>query len=144
MKNYVLSFFILFIVVDCLAQKRFRKLTKTESASIKKYKKTIPKKDGCYHVLIMTDQGNMVVKLYNETPLHRDNFIRLVNSRFYEDVLFHRVINGFMVQAGDALQNQAAKFRKMIQLIHIPYPQNSTGNSITKKVRLLPPEWVMM
>ncbi len=107
MKSYVLSFFILFIVVDCLAQKRFRKLTKTESASIKKYKKTIPKKDGCYHVLIMTDQGNMVVKLYNETPLHRDNFISKVKSGFYDSLLFHRVINNFMIQGGDPTSNKA-------------------------------------
>ncbi len=52
-------------------------------------------------VLIETTEGKVIVKLYNETPLHRDNFIRLVKSDFYNGVLFHRVINEFMVQGGD-------------------------------------------
>ena len=52
-------------------------------------------------VLIETSYGNIKVKLYNETPLHRDNFIKLVNEHYYDSVLFHRVINQFMIQAGD-------------------------------------------
>ncbi len=52
-------------------------------------------------VLISTNMGDMVVELYDETPLHRDNFIKLANEGFYEGVLFHRVIKGFMIQAGD-------------------------------------------
>ena len=52
-------------------------------------------------VLIKTDLGDIKVKLYNETPLHRDNFIKLVKSGFYNDLLFHRVINNFMIQGGD-------------------------------------------
>jgi peptidylprolyl isomerase/peptidyl-prolyl cis-trans isomerase B (cyclophilin B) len=52
-------------------------------------------------VLIETDLGKIKVKLYNETPLHRDNFIKNVNDKFYEGVLFHRVIKYFMIQAGD-------------------------------------------
>lgn len=52
-------------------------------------------------VLIETSMGNMTVVLYDETPEHRDNFIKLANQGFYEDLLFHRVINGFMIQAGD-------------------------------------------
>ncbi len=52
-------------------------------------------------VLITTTEGNIKLKLYNETPLHRDNFKKLVKSKFYNGVLFHRVINEFMVQGGD-------------------------------------------
>jgi len=52
-------------------------------------------------VLMKTSLGDIRFRLYNETPLHRDNFIRLVNSGFYEGISFHRVINGFMIQAGD-------------------------------------------
>jgi len=52
-------------------------------------------------VLIETSQGNMKIKLYNETPLHRDNFIKLVNGSYYNGLLFHRIINEFMIQAGD-------------------------------------------
>lgn len=50
---------------------------------------------------IETTQGNILVKLYNETPLHRDNFVKLVKEKFYDGVLFHRVIADFMIQSGD-------------------------------------------
>ena len=50
---------------------------------------------------IETSEGEITLKLYNETPLHRDNFIRLVKSKFYDGVLFHRVIDQFMIQGGD-------------------------------------------
>lgn len=52
-------------------------------------------------VLIKTSLGDIKIKLYNDTPLHRDNFIKLVNESYYDGVLFHRVIKNFMVQAGD-------------------------------------------
>lgn len=52
-------------------------------------------------VEIMTTLGDITVKLYDDTPLHRDNFLKLVKDGFYEGVLFHRVINNFMVQTGD-------------------------------------------
>jgi cyclophilin family peptidyl-prolyl cis-trans isomerase len=52
-------------------------------------------------VKISTVLGEIVVKLYNKTPLHRDNFIKLVTDHFYDSLLFHRVINGFMIQGGD-------------------------------------------
>lgn len=52
-------------------------------------------------VQIETTEGVIVVKLYNETPLHRDNFLKLVKDKFYDGVLFHRVIADFMIQGGD-------------------------------------------
>lgn len=52
-------------------------------------------------VEIRTDLGNIRVKLYNETPKHRDNFLKLVREGFYKDLLFHRVIKDFMIQGGD-------------------------------------------
>lgn len=54
-----------------------------------------------HEVLLETDSGNIVIALYNETPLHRDNFLKLVKSGAYNSVLFHRVIKDFMVQTGD-------------------------------------------
>jgi cyclophilin family peptidyl-prolyl cis-trans isomerase len=52
-------------------------------------------------VLISTEFGEIKVKLYNETPLHRDNFLKLAGEEFYNGLLFHRVINEFMIQGGD-------------------------------------------
>jgi peptidylprolyl isomerase len=54
-------------------------------------------------VLIKTSLGDIKIKLYDSTPVHRDNFIKLVNMGFYDGVLFHRVIKDFMIQAGDPL-----------------------------------------
>ena len=52
-------------------------------------------------VEIVTNLGTMVAELYNETPKHRDNFIKLANEKFYDGLLFHRIIQGFMIQGGD-------------------------------------------
>ncbi|RZW46558.1 MAG: peptidylprolyl isomerase [Flavobacteriaceae bacterium] len=50
---------------------------------------------------MLTTKGSIIIELYNETPLHRDNFIKLVQERTYDSLLFHRVIGQFMIQAGD-------------------------------------------
>lgn len=53
------------------------------------------------YVIIETEFGDMEMMLYNSTPIHRDNFIKLVEEHFYDSLLFHRVIPGFMIQGGD-------------------------------------------
>ena len=58
---------------------------------------------------IITNCGTMVVKLYSGTPKHRDNFAKLALAGYYNGVLFHRVINGFMIQAGDPLSKDEAQ-----------------------------------
>lgn len=50
---------------------------------------------------VKTTMGDFKIKLYDDTPIHRDNFLKLVNEGFYDGILFHRVINDFMVQTGD-------------------------------------------
>lgn len=60
----------------------------------------LPAKDDA-KVLIHTSEGDITVLLYGDTPRHRDNFLKLVEENFYDSTLFHRVINEFMVQAGD-------------------------------------------
>lgn len=52
-------------------------------------------------VMIITDFGTIKIRLYNETPLHRDNFIKLVKSHYFDSLLFHRVIQNFVIQGGD-------------------------------------------
>ena len=52
---------------------------------------------------IETSMGTIKVKLYKETPLHRDNFVKLASKRFYDNILFHRIIKDFMIQVGDPL-----------------------------------------
>jgi cyclophilin family peptidyl-prolyl cis-trans isomerase len=58
-------------------------------------------------VAINTPLGRMVVELYNETPKHRDNFLKLVREHYYDSTLFHRVIPDFMVQGGDPNSREA-------------------------------------
>jgi peptidylprolyl isomerase len=59
-------------------------------------------------VEIKTDMGTMIIRLYNETPQHRDNFLKLADKGFYDSLLFHRVIKGFMIQGGDPESKNAA------------------------------------
>ncbi len=58
-------------------------------------------------IKISTDSGSMVIRLYDETPLHRDNFVKLVKEGFFDSLLFHRVIPEFMIQGGDPTSKQA-------------------------------------
>ena len=64
-------------------------------------------------IRISTNYGDLVVKLYDQTPLHRDNFIKLVKEGFYEGTLFHRVIKGFMIQGGDPDSKGAPKGKRL-------------------------------
>ncbi len=59
-------------------------------------------------VKISTSMGDMEVLLYDETPLHRDNFLKLVDEKYYDNTLFHRIIKDFMIQGGDPDSKTAA------------------------------------
>jgi cyclophilin family peptidyl-prolyl cis-trans isomerase len=59
------------------------------------------------YVRISSAKGEVIIKLYNETPLHRDNFIKLAKDGFYNGTLFHRVIKDFMIQGGDGESKNA-------------------------------------
>lgn len=64
--------------------------------------------EGRKHVVIETDSGNITIALYDVTPLHRDNFIKLTNQGFYDGTAFHRVIENFMIQGGDPYSKEGA------------------------------------
>jgi len=68
---------------------------------------TIKKKDRKRDVLMQTTMGDMVIRLSDSTPLHRDNFLKLVKVGFYDSLLFHRVIKYFMIQGGDPNSKRA-------------------------------------
>lgn len=90
----ILSLFVLasFIFCGCKSNKSVQ-LTENENTTLKNEKQTM--------VLITTDYGQMKAVLYNQTPQHRDNFIKIVNDKVLDSTLFHRVIKDFMIQGGD-------------------------------------------
>ncbi|WP_353130548.1 peptidylprolyl isomerase [Parapedobacter pyrenivorans] len=65
------------------------------------------------YVRITTTNGDLLLKLYDETPLHRDNFVKLVREGYYQDLLFHRVIQHFMIQGGDPNSRYAAEKQRL-------------------------------
>lgn len=69
---------------------------------------TATAQDKQVRVKIETRLGNIVVRLYDETPIHRDNFVKLVKEGYYDGTLFHRVIKNFMIQGGDPNSKGAA------------------------------------
>jgi cyclophilin family peptidyl-prolyl cis-trans isomerase len=68
----------------------------------------VKKKDRKKDIMMVTDSGTIVLRLSDSTPLHRDNFIRLVKKGFYDSISFHRVIKSFMIQAGNPLTKRPA------------------------------------
>jgi len=69
--------------------------------------------DGFKYVQVETEMGTMKFKLYNSTPQHRDNFVKLANEGFYDDLLFHRVMQGFMAQGGDPESKNATPEQRL-------------------------------
>jgi len=63
------------------------------------------------YVRLSTEMGDVEIGLYDNTPLHRDNFLKHAESGFYKDLLFHRVIKGFMVQGGDPNSKGASSWK---------------------------------
>ena len=85
------------------AKKVTEKKAVTKAASAVESKETT----GSTQVRITTDLGVIVVKLYDATPKHRDNFIKLVKQGFYDSLIFHRIIASFMIQGGDPMSKNA-------------------------------------
>ncbi|HET9055877.1 MAG TPA: peptidylprolyl isomerase [Chitinophagaceae bacterium] len=64
-------------------------------------------------VELVTTMGTLVIRLSDSTPLHRDNFLKLVKQHYYDSILFHRVINQFMIQAGDPQSKKAVESMRL-------------------------------
>lgn len=69
--------------------------------------------EGPRTALISTTLGDIKIELSDDTPLHRDNFIKLVEDGFYNDLLFHRVVDSFMIQGGDPASKEASQLAKL-------------------------------
>ena len=83
-------------------------------------------------VLIETTMGNIRVALYNETPLHRDNFLKLIREyHYYDSLLFHRVIPDFMIQAGDPSSKNAPKGARLEQFAVLHRLRTQAGRART-------------
>jgi cyclophilin family peptidyl-prolyl cis-trans isomerase len=87
----------------------------------------LKKKDRKRDVELVTSYGTMVIRLSDSTPLHRDNFLKLVKQKYYDSILFHRVINRFMIQAGDPDSKRAAA--------GVPLGEGSPGYTIPAEFR---------
>ena len=79
-------------------------------------------------VMLETTEGNIRIALYDETPLHRDNFIRLADGHAYDSLLFHRVIAGFMIQGGDPESRNAHPGQTL--------GEGSVGETIPAEIRI--------
>jgi cyclophilin family peptidyl-prolyl cis-trans isomerase len=106
MKKSILTLICIFIAFFGSAQNK-KTNTKKPSPKHTTVTKPIEKTKKNQQVEIITEFGTMVVSLYDETPLHRDNFIKLVSEGFYDSLLFHRVIKSFMIQGGDPTSKNA-------------------------------------
>lgn len=104
----IFIFFILFLCTTVLSPTTAQPLVRVKKRDLKK------------DVIMKTDSGNLVLRLKDETPLHRDNFIKLVKSGYYNDISFHRVIAGFMIQAGDEKTKRKADSTKFLKAYTLP------------------------
>jgi cyclophilin family peptidyl-prolyl cis-trans isomerase len=80
----------------------------------------VRKRDLKRDVELVTDKGSIIFRLYDETPMHRNNFLKLVNQSFYDSLLFHRVINNFLIQTGDP-ESKNAKAEASLGNGELPY-----------------------
>lgn len=101
MKKFHFAIALSLFALTSFSQKQTTVKPKTATAQ----KTVVPVKGRL--VEITTDYGTMIIRLYDSTPLHRDNFIKLVKEGFYDSLLFHRVIQNFMIQGGDPTSKNA-------------------------------------
>ena len=94
MKRLFIWTLLLFLQLSAMAQDDHR-IVATDPSAVR------------HQVLLQTTKGDIVIELYNETPEHRDNFLKLVKKGYYNGILWHRVIANFMIQTGDSATRHA-------------------------------------
>ncbi len=94
-------------VKKTLVKKKTVVASKTATKRVTPATAVMAKKVPGIRVKLTTDSGIVIIRLYDSTPLHRDNFVKLVNEHFFDSLLFHRVIKGFMIQGGDPMSKNA-------------------------------------
>lgn len=77
----------------------------------KEIEEGVMKSDLSKDVEMVTDQGTIIIRLSDETPIHRNNFIKLVNQKFYDSIAFHRVIENFVIQAGNPTTKPSEEYK---------------------------------
>jgi len=136
MKTLITLALVCFLTTTVHAQKKpvvkpaspaGRKATNTKSTTVRKTNPgkttTVTKKQALIpgiRVKVTTDSGVMIIRLYDKTPQHRDNFVKLANEHFFDSLLFHRVIQGFMIQGGDP-QSKYAQPGQMLGMGDVGY-----------------------
>jgi len=144
MKTLITLAFVCFMTTTVTAQVK-KPVAKKTAATKPVAKKPVAKKPATVaapkqaklpgvRVKITTDSGVMIIRLYDKTPRHRDNFIKLANEHFFDSLLFHRVISEFMIQGGDP-QSKYAQPGQMLGSGDIGYtiPAEFDTNFIHKK-----------
>jgi cyclophilin family peptidyl-prolyl cis-trans isomerase len=106
----ILAVFCLLFTIQATAQVKKIPVKKKPVTTMRTTTKrvTVPKIPGI-RIKLTTDSGLIVIRLYESTPLHRDNFVKLASEHFFDSLLFHRVIKGFMIQGGDPSSKNAQK-----------------------------------
>ena len=92
---------IVIVLTSCSSPKKVKTDDGTAAEETKEQPSPTNNTQKMTKVLLKTTFGDITIALYDDTPAHRDNFHKLVNDKFYDGVLFHRIIKGFMIQGGD-------------------------------------------
>ena len=121
---------MLFIAFSASAQVKKQPVKKAPVSKTKVvFKPPVIKKIPGTRVKITTDSGVIIVRLYDKTPKHRDNFIKLANAHFFDSLLFHRVMQGFMIQ--DLWE--AAAIDRTAKFIRASYVTSSPATGMHRK-----------
>lgn len=112
--GYMVALISIMVLSGCCTSKSEKSIEKSEDVVIREAPvedEQTPEKqkiEDMTQVLFKTSMGDITIALYDVTPLHKQNFLKLINEKYYDNILFHRIIQGFMIQTGDPNSKNAA------------------------------------